>query len=294
MNLVSGVYAAVTTPMHDDYSCNSEALYDHCVDLMKRGCQGVVLFGTTGEGTSFSVAEREYVIKKMLRFGIDSQKVIVGISCCAIDDAVKLATLAVEQQCAAALIAPPFYFKNVDDKGVIQFYKNIIRSVNHPGLKILLYHIPQYSGVPITINVIKELRAEFPDTVIGIKESEGNLPFTKEILSTFPGFKVYVGREIHISEAVQLGAAGGISGLVNAFPELICSLYDYGKDPQQPNHNDTVASIVESLKNYPIFSAIKAIVESKKGSDWHMMRPPLVPLSEQKRQALTNVARPSR
>jgi 4-hydroxy-tetrahydrodipicolinate synthase len=285
-SLVAGVYAAALTPMYEDFSCNCEALVIHCNDLISSGCKGIVLFGTTGEGSSFSVAEREQVITDVIRLGMDPQKIIIGISCCAVDDAVKLASLAIDHHCAAVLIAPPFFYKNVNEEGVVNFYKNIILSVNHPELKILLYHIPQFSGVPITINVIKALKEEFPNNVIGIKESEGNLNFTKEILSSFDDFKVFVGHELQISEAVQLGAAGGISGIVNAYPELICSLYEHGKDQGKPNYNPTVKNVIQSLKNYPIFPAIKGVVESQKGDDWHVVRPPLVALNKQQNQTL--------
>lgn len=97
---------------------------------------------------------------------------------------------------------------------------------------------------------------------------------------------MFVGHELHISEAVQLGAAGGISGIVNAYPELICSLYEYGKDQKKPNYNPTAKNIIRALKNYPIFPAIKRVVESQKGTDWHVVRPPLVSLKEQQKQEL--------
>lgn len=184
------------------------------------------------------------------------------------------------------LIAPSFFYKNVSEEGVFNFYRNVIQSVSHPELKILLYHIPQYTGVPITINVIKALKDEFSSTIIGIKESEGNLDFTKEILLTFENFEVFVGHELHISEAVGLGAAGGISGIVNAYPELICSLYEYGKDQEKPNYNPTAKNIIQALKKYPIFPAIKGMVESQKGMDWRIMRPPLISLNEQQEQEL--------
>jgi 4-hydroxy-tetrahydrodipicolinate synthase len=285
-SLANGVYAATLTPMYEDFSCNCEALVNHCNDLINRGCKGIVLFGTTGEGTSFSVAEREQLIKEVVRSGIDPQKIIIGITCCAINDAIKLASLAIDSHCAAVLISPPFFYSNLCEEGVINFYKEIIRSIDHHELKILLYHIPQYSGVPITMNMIKALNDEFPNTVIGIKESEGNLDFTKKVLSTFENFKVFVGHELHISEAVQSGAAGGISGIVNAYPELISSLYEYGKNQDKPDYNPVAKIVVQSLKKHPIFPAIKAVVESQKGKDWHVVRLPLVSLNKQQKQEL--------
>jgi 4-hydroxy-tetrahydrodipicolinate synthase len=276
-HLVRGIYVASLTPMHEDLSCNCEALAAHCNDLIHKGCKGVVLFGTTGEGPSLSVPERIQILQEIIRLGIDPQKIIVSISCCAIDDTVTLASVAIDQQCAAILICPPFFYKNVADEGVINFYTQVIRSINHPELKMLLYHIPQYSGVSISINALRTLKNSFPHTIVGIKESEGNLAFIKEILST-GDIELFVGNELLISEAIRLGAAGGISGIANAYPELICSLYEFGKDPKAPDHNTTAHSILESLKNYPLFPAIKNLVEKQKGKEWHTMRPPLVPL----------------
>lgn len=284
-SLVPGVYAASLTPMHEDLSCNYQELAKHCQDLIDRGCQGIVLFGTTGEGTSFSVAEREKTVKNVVQLGIDPHRILVGISCCAIDDAATLASVAIEQQCAAVLIAPPFFYKHVDEVGVIDFYRKVIQKVNHPALRIILYHIPQCSGVPLTLHVIKKLREEFPKAVIGLKESEGNLSFTKYILAAIPDFQVFVGREPQISEAIQLGASGAISGIANAYPELICSLYKFGKDHKQANNNEMIQKIVKTLSNYPIFPAIKHLVEKQKGAAWHLLRPPLTPLTLQQSKA---------
>lgn len=284
-SLESGVYAAALTPLYEDLKCNCRALASHSNDLIRAGCKGVVLFGTTGEGTSFSVAEKKQVIVEVIRLGVDPKKMIVGICCSAISDAVELASFAVDHECAAVLIAPPFFYKNVQEEGTIDFYKKIIQSVHQPKLRVLLYHIPQFSGVPITINVIKALKEAFPETIIGIKESEGNADLTKEILSTFDDFKVFVGHEVRLSEAVQLGVAGGISGVANAYPELICSLYEYGKDQKVPNHNQVVKDLLQALKHFPLFPAIKATVEAQKGADWRAMRPPLVSLNQEQKKA---------
>ncbi len=206
---LKGIFAAALTPLNKDLSPNIEAMATHCKDLIGKGCNGVVLFGTTGEGCSFSVEERELAVRSLIDAGLDPKRIIVGIICSAISDAAKLASTAVALNCAAVLVVPPFFLKNVNELGVLAFYREFIQRVNSPNLKIILYHIPQVSGVPITSNMIKILTKEYPTHIVGLKESEGNLSFTKEILSNFPNFKVFVGNELHISEAVELGAGGG-------------------------------------------------------------------------------------
>lgn len=286
--LFAGVYPAVLTPMHPDLSCHHKELAEHCQSLLNTGCTGIVLFGTTGEGTLFSVEERQKILQALIEWGIDPRKLIVGICCAALPDAIALARTALFYRCAGTLIVPPFFYKDVTEEGVITFYREVIKRVENSALKVILYHIPQYSGVPITLNIIKTLYEEFPGMIVGIKESEGNLDLTKQILRQFPNFEVLVGHEVQIAEAIQLGAIGAISGLANVYPELICSLYEYGKDPQKINENGKIKNIVQLLKDYPLFPAIKFMLEMKKGLPWHALRPPLIPLDKRERQSLKN------
>lgn len=284
--LFSGVYAASLTPMHPDFSCNDEVLTSHCLDLMNRGCTGIVLFGTTGEGSLFNVEERKAALRAVIKRGVDPQRLILAISCSAIHDVVELCLEAIRSRCSGVLVVPPFFYKNVEESGVIAFYREVIQKVGDPALKLFLYHIPKFSGVPITLPIIKALHHEFPHTVMGIKESDGNLSFTKEILSQFPGFIVFVGNELQLSDAVQAGAAGTICGMANAYPELIRSLYEYGKDRTQPDLNDAAIRLVQAIKKYPLVPALKSLLERHKGPDWRVLRPPLTPLSPEQSQAL--------
>ena len=285
--LINGVYAASLTPMHPDLSIDEEAFAAHCKDLMHRGCDGIALFGTTGEGFSFSVAERKKAIESLIVRGVDPQRLMVGIICCPISDVVEMANASLLHGCIGLLIAPPFYYKGVDDEGVIAFYREIIQRVGNPNLKIILYHIPQFTGVPITVNAIKKLVAEYPDQVIGMKESEGNFAFTKEALKKFPGFKVFLGgQELQLSEAVGLGAAGTISGSANVIPELLAAIYKNDKSHEKPEISGKVRAILEVLKPYPFLPAFKSIVEKRKGARWHTLRPPLLPLKDEESRVL--------
>lgn len=285
--LINGVYAASLTPMHADLSVDNDAFADHCKDLMQRGCHGIALFGTTGEGFSFSVGERKKAIESLIARGVDPQRLMVGIICCPISDVVEMANASLHHGCIGLLIAPPFYYKGVDEEGVIAFYREIVQRVGNPNLRIILYHIPQFTGVPITVNVIRKLVDEYPDQVVGMKESEGNFAFTKEVLKKIPGFKVFLGgQELHLSEAVELGAAGTISGSANVFPELLSALYENGKTHEKQKVAGKVRDILEVLKPYPFLPAFKSIVEKRKGSQWHTLRPPLLPLKDEERTVL--------
>jgi 4-hydroxy-tetrahydrodipicolinate synthase len=277
MQHFNGIYAATLTPLHANGSCDYDACADHCKELIAQGCSGIVLFGTTGEGPSFTVGERQEGIQAMIERGVDSKKIIVSVGCPSIEDTIALTRSALTAKCAAVLMMPPFFFKNVSDAGIISFYRKVIQKVNNPDLKIFLYHIPQYSGVRISLDVIQALHTEFPSTVIGVKESEGNFELVQTVLDKFPHFQLLVGKESMIAEAVSLGATGAISGLANICPQLICSLYN-GNERQSE-----IEALMRILKGYPFIPATKSIMEQKKGASWSLMRPPLAPLtSEQK------------
>ncbi len=276
-DLQEGVYAAVLTPMHSDFTCNHRKLASHCFELIQQGCTGVALFGTTGEGPSFSLSERVEALENLILAGFDPGKIILANGSSGICDTVELGRKALKHGCAAVLVAPPSFYKNITDLGVLAFYREIIQKIENPNLRILLYHIPQLSGVPISLSVIEILRKEFPEIVIGIKESEGNLSFTKTILETFPDFKVFVGNEKQIIESVHLGGAGTICGIANLYPELICSLYSQGKRANSPNPA-SIDAIFKALNGIPFIPAAKMLMKKRQGEVWHSVRPPLVPL----------------
>ena len=55
---IRGAWAAATTPLDGAGGIDTTALARHARWLLDEGCDGLVLFGTSGEGPSFTLAER--------------------------------------------------------------------------------------------------------------------------------------------------------------------------------------------------------------------------------------------
>ncbi len=127
--------------------------------------------------------------------------------------------------------------------------------------------------------MLEKLFKEFSETIIGIKESEGNLFLTKSILKTVPGCKVFVGKEKQIPEAVSYGGSGTICGMANLWPEIICSLYETGEAIK-------AEEMFLILENHPFITSCKALLSKKKASNWHLVRPLLVFLSKEESNLL--------
>ncbi|MBS0654380.1 MAG: dihydrodipicolinate synthase family protein [Verrucomicrobia bacterium] len=269
-NLVKGIYAAALTPMHEDLRCDTSELAAHCLDLLQRGCSGVVLFGTSGEGSSFAVDERLEALREVIAHGVPENKIIVANGSANIVETIRLVEGSLKQQVSTFLIAPPIVYSSPPDEGVIQFYRTVINSVGSKKLQLLLYHIPQLTRIPITHTIIETLLAEFPEVIVGLKESEGNLDYLQSILKAFPSLKVYVGAERQIVEGMQLGASGSICGLANCYPELVVSLLTARENPQM------LIDICEAKKGLHFIPTLKAILEQTRGKAWHILRPPLI------------------
>jgi 4-hydroxy-tetrahydrodipicolinate synthase len=278
MPLQNGVYAASLTPLRSDLSCDLDALVEHWQELFSRGCEGVVLFGTTGEGSSFSLTEKIEILDALKKRAIDFSKVIVGCHASSVNEAATLCHTGYAAGVSAMLVTPPYFFKNVTDDGLFAYFKELIQLIANPEVKILLYHIPQLTGVPFTPTLVARLQAAFPNNIVGLKESEGNLAFTRQLLATIKNFKVYVGRETDLAEAVRLGASGTISGFANLYPELLRSLYEHGLDPTKPSRQEELITLKSQFSSSGnIFSNLKYAQYKLKGERWYAVRPPLVP-----------------
>jgi 4-hydroxy-tetrahydrodipicolinate synthase len=173
------VYSAVLTPFKKDLTIDTKLFISHCEFLLNNNISLAPL-GTTGEANSISVSEKMDLIKTLANSDLPKEKIIIGTGNTSFVDAALLTKTAVENKIYSVLLLPPFYYKNVSDEGVYQYYKEIINIVKSKNLRVFLYNIPQVSGVAISIDLVNRLKKEFSDTITGIKDSSGNFENTKK------------------------------------------------------------------------------------------------------------------
>jgi 4-hydroxy-tetrahydrodipicolinate synthase len=279
-DLYSGMFPALLIPMNPDYSVDIEALVDHINDMFNNGCKGAVIFGTTGEAASFPLEAKKNVLKALIDNGIPSKRLMVGVGHSSIEDTVDMIDTALKYNVLAVLWHPPFYYKNLSDDGVVAFYKESIERVNNKTLKVVLYNFPMLTGVPITHNIIEKLYNLFPQNIIGVKDSCFDYDKTFDLIKKFPHLKIYVGKDTDTSELVRNGAVGAIVALSNIVPNLMSSLYEYGKDNTKPNRNDEINKLWNLISQHYLICSVKAIMASKKGPKWNVARPPLFVITQ--------------
>jgi len=277
-----GAFAPVLTPFNRRLEPDVDRFIAHCRWLIGNQV-GLAIFGTNSEAASLSVAERIAMTDAILQAGVPAARLMPGTGGCSVTDAITLTKHAVENGASGALMLPPFYFKGVSDEGLFAYYAEVIERVGDERLKIYLYHIPQITQVPITLNLIEMLRKRYPDTVVGAKDSSGNWDNTKAMIDNFAkdGFDVFPASESLLSKALPLGAAGCISATVNINPAGIHAVYQ-GWNGAGGAELQAQADVIRNIfQTVPMIAAMKRVVaEFSKHESWCVLRPPLCALSD--------------
>jgi len=285
-----GILAPALTAVTDDFQIHEERTLTHFRWLLKNGCDGLAVFGTTSEANSFSVIERRRLLERAVSGGINAKQLLVGTGCCSLADSIELTKHAIQVGCAGALILPPFYYKQVSDDGLFQYFMSLIEGVADERLRLYLYHIPPIATVSFSLALVEKLIDKYPGIVVGIKDSSGDWAHTKDLIQRFGrfAFDVFPGNESYLLSALQIGAAGCISGMANVSAESLQMIYQNRRHPEAKVRQELVGRVRQTLLRYPLIPALKAIIsKTRDDAVWKNVRPPLLPLAESEFEGLT-------
>ncbi len=274
------LFVPAITPFRDDPSVDAKRLVRHCKALLEDGAHGLAPFGTTSEANSMSVGERIEALEALLEAGVPATRMIPGTGCAALTDSIALTRHAVSNGCLGALVLPPFYYKGVPEDGVFASYARIIEAVGDSRLRLYLYHIPQMSGVPITLTLIERLLAAYPGVVVGLKDSSGNWDNTQSVIEAFPEIATYSASEALLGKNVATGGAGCISASANVQPANIVALIEALGTPREEAIAGRVSAVRKIFEGLPLIPSIKAAIARRYRDDgYRTVRPPFVAAS---------------
>jgi 4-hydroxy-tetrahydrodipicolinate synthase len=278
---IRGVLAPVLTPFDSNLAPNTARFIAHCKWLVASGAS-LAIFGTNSEAASMAMDERLRLTDALLEAGVPAARLMPGTGACSITEATALTKHAMKNGAAGALMLPPWYYKGVSDEGLYGYYSEVIERVGDANLRVYLYHIPQMTAVPITLNLISMLRKRYGEVIAGAKDSSGNWENTKGMLDAFAkdGFDVFPASESTLSKALPLGAAGCISATVNMNPAGIRAVFDKWNTPEGPALQAKADVIRNIFSSVPMIPAMKRVAAEFSGQkDWAVVRPPLVGLN---------------
>jgi len=282
-----GVYAACLTPLHADLSIDVDTWARHIRRLLNGGCTGVLLFGSTGEANSFSVAERQAGLEAVLDAGIPADRLMVGAGCAALPDTVALARHALDRGVPNVLVMPAFYYQGITNDGAFAQLEQVVQRVDDARLSVYLYHFPTMSGVPYTHELITRLCDAFPHTIAGVKDSSSDWTHMRGLRATFPDLQIFAGNEAYLLDMLEAGGAGCISATANVTHPLAGAIFArHGADDLR-DEQARLTTLRHALTAHPVIPALKQVMAWRTGHDgWLHLRPPLSPLAPHARHAL--------
>ncbi|WP_448337847.1 dihydrodipicolinate synthase family protein [Chloroflexus aurantiacus] len=281
-----GIISAMLTPFTSDVGpVDYEWLPGYLRFLADGGLHGVLALGTTGEGPSMSVAERIRTLEIIMAHR-GSLSVIAGTGCAALTDTIALSRAAIDLGVDAILVMPPFYIKQPSETGILAYFRALCDALPADA-RVMLYHIPQVTGVPITRAIIDGLLASHGAQFYGLKDSSGDWEHSKMLIDSYPQLRIFTGSDRLIARALAGGAAGAITALSSAFPKLARAVFDAFHQGGDVAAAQARLSAVRDLVN-PINTppALKAALTWTSDLPETALRLPLLPLSNEEAAAL--------
>ncbi len=282
---ITGVFCASVTPVTADLAPDHAAFAAHCRRLLDQGCDGVALLGTTGEANSFSTSERKALLETAVGGGIAPDRLLPGTGVTAWTETLELTKHALSLGVTRVVMLPPFFYKGISDDGLFAVYAEIVERIGDERLQVVLYHIPQFSAVPITFPVIERLRERYPSVFVGIKDSSGDFENMTALVERFPGLSVLAGADPLMLPLLRKGGAGCITATSNLVARDLSFIYRNYADPAQERAVDEAQQRVLAerarVSRFAQIASIKALIAQQTGHrSWSVMRPPLLPLTQ--------------
>lgn len=271
-----GLSVALATPFAEDRSIDLPRLVAHGRQSLADGCTSLTLFGTTGEGASLGVNERNRALGAVVGAGVDpGRQLVVGIAAASVEEAIAQGRAGLMLGCPSFLLAPPFYFKGVGDEGLFDWFAAVLNGLGPRASNVIVYHIPQVTSVGLSIDLVDRLKKAFPAQVKGVKDSSGDWANAEALLKRHGDLHILIGDERLLARAMTLGASGAITGMANVAPDLMLPLLDGVGEPR-------VDAMVEAVLAHPVTAAVKALVgqRRKEPAAWSRMRAPLRSLEQ--------------
>jgi 4-hydroxy-tetrahydrodipicolinate synthase len=253
---------AMITPFDREGRLDPSRYRDYVPWLEHHGVDGLFAFGTTGEGLTLTVEERERGLEALMR--VARQPVMVHVGAMALADTRRLLRHAEDHGAlAAAVVSPPYYEQ--DGEALVAYYTALADDARIP---LLLYNIPSRAISDMSPPVAARLHA-VASHYVGIKDSSRNP--SRLALYHDAGLRVWVGAESLVQMSALFGE-GSITAMAAAFPDLVVACATEAGTPSGATRQARVVSVHGSLKG-PSIQALREVLRVR-GVD---LGPPRLP-----------------
>jgi 4-hydroxy-tetrahydrodipicolinate synthase len=268
--MINGIYAATLSLLNDDLGLDINKTISHAEKIIDNGCHGVVFFGSTGQSQLISLTDKINLINN-LSSSAYKDKFIIGTGLNSLGDTISLMKISKSIGFNKFLIMPPAYYKYHDEE-VFNFYSNIIKVV--VDCNIILYNFEKLSGYKFSEDLVYKLVENFPNQIIGVKDSSFNL-FEKLKIENF---SLLPGSETKLLKGLQLGCTGIITATTNATASLAREVYDNFHKKKDYNSDKKLCDVRLVFEKFNLVSGLHTFF-GKKNKIYKNILPPLRILS---------------
>ena len=269
--MTKGIYAASLSIFNQDLSLDIDSTINHSEKLIQAGCHGCVLLGSTGQAQLISSREKKKLIEK-LHNNKFKDYFMIGTGNNALNENIEIMKHSIDNGINRFLLMPPAYYK-YDDEGAYSFFANVVQKV--PESKIILYNFEKLSGYKFNVQIVEKLAKDFPQQIVGVKDSTYNL---YEVLK-IPNFLIFPGSETKLLKGLELGNSGIISAICNVTASLARKVYDDFNNKKTQTFNEKLCAIRKVFDNYNLISGLHSFM-SLENEKYKRILPPLSLLSE--------------
>ncbi len=283
--IVSGVYAAVSTPRKPDGGLDEHLLQKSITFLLEKGIRGFAINGATGEYCVTSNDELKRILTLSNQIFKGSANFVVGIGSAGIGACLEKGKLAIDSGATGVLLPTPHFFPYAQDD-LAAFCVEVAANLPIP---ILLYNLPQFTSGLDSITV-QELITQCPN-IVGIKDSSGSLQTLRDLTQNNIQSCRIVGNDSALFDSLREQVSDGvISGVAGVLPELILSIYSLKNDTDSAEFQEKERLLFEFIKQLNVFPTpwgLKIIAECRRISPASFSQP-LSPRRLKQSQELAN------
>ena len=253
MGEIKGIYAAAVSILNNDLSLDVNKTVKHCENIIKDGCHGVVLFGSTGQSQLIPLNEKIEMINFVSKNDKIKDKLIIGTGLNSLVENINFLKLSLNIGLNRFLIMPPAYY-NYGDKEVIEYYTKLIKSV--PDAKIILYNFEKLCGYKFSVECVENLAARFPKNIIGVKDSSYNLMGNLKIKN----FSILPGSELKLLSGLKKDCSGIITATCNVTAKLARKVFDDFEQNKDQTVNDKLCEVRKAFDQFNLISGLHSFL----------------------------------
>jgi 4-hydroxy-tetrahydrodipicolinate synthase len=291
MHPLAGVYAAALTPLNPNGTLDLKSVPALMSFLESRGCDGALFFGTTGEGPSFSPAERQSVMKAAADFRrrMPGFRLLAGTGTPSLGESIELTRMAFSMGYDGVVVLPPYYYKKTSEDGLFGWFSELIRQAVPQDKYLLGYHIPGVTGIGFTIELLLKLKNTFPRQFAGIKDSSHDTSFLRGLGEYFGSdMLVLNGTDSFFHLALENSAQGCITAPANIISPDLRLVWDAFRARRNAEQDQARVTLQRNIleKHPPFPPVLKALIHRLHGLPRWGVRLPLEPIKPELEEQL--------